>query len=112
MVNRDWLILSSNGIPGGVTVADVLHAVASQTGFSVHDLKSHKRNWPISKARHIAMYLADEMTRLGRSHIARQMGGRDHTTVKHGCKRIAEKIQRDDELRDTVNACRNRVISR
>lgn len=111
-MSRDWLMLSKKPAFGDITVADVLKAVSVVTWIPVEVLKSHKRDSVTSSARQIAMYLADELTDMGRAHIARQLGNRDHTCVIYGCKRIAEKMKDDQELRDTVNACRNRVVSR
>lgn len=109
---RDWLILTKKTAMIDITVGDVLKAVSAVTWIPVETLRSHKRDSVTSCARQIAMYLADELTDMGRSHIARQMGNRDHTTVIYGCNRIAEKMKDDHELRGTVNMCRSRIISR
>lgn len=111
-MSRDWLILTKKPAFGDITVGDVLKAVSAVTWIPVEVLKSHRRDMVTSSARQIAMYLADELTDMGRSHIARQLGNRDHTCVIYGCKRIAEKMKDDQELRDTVNACRNRIVSK
>ena len=48
------------------------------------------------------MYLLREEANLGLSTIGRILGGKDHTTVKHGCDRIANQLNADAGLRRDI----------
>ena len=54
-------------------------------------IRSERRTFRIVKARQIAMWLAKRFTSRSLPDIGRCIGGRDHTTVLHGCRR-AEKV--------------------
>ena len=54
------------------------------------DMHSKKRSRDIARPRQIAMALAKELTQLSLPNIGDAFGGRDHTTVLHACKTIAE----------------------
>ncbi len=48
------------------------------------------------------MYLSKELTELSLPIIGRHFGGRDHTTVLHAVRKIAELIKTDSELAGVV----------
>ena len=86
-----------------VTAEDIQKAVASYYRIKVSDLKSAKRTKQLVVPRQIGMYLCRTLTSLSFLEIAEVFGRRDHTTVMHACDRIANGIQRDSELNQTVN---------
>jgi chromosomal replication initiator protein len=49
------------------------------------------------------MYLMRHLTELSLVEIGRVFGGRDHSTVIHACRQVADRIQQDDAFRDKVN---------
>ena len=110
-MSRDWLILSDKRPVSGVTVADVVKAVSAETGVQCDMIRSHKRDSVTASARHIAMFLAWEMTGFSRVRIGKALGGFDHSSVIYGCRQISDKLIKDEELRATVSECRSRVIS-
>src|SRR5208282_2515025 len=61
---------------------------------------------------HIAMYLAKELTPRSLPDIGRRIGGRDHTTVLHGVRKIAALIKRDPNLAAEVATIRARIVGR
>jgi chromosomal replication initiator protein len=79
-----------------ITVTRIVDATAVVYGFSRVDLNSHRRTKNLCKARHLAMYLARELTPRSMPEIARIMGGRDHTTVMHGAQKIAKQVADPD----------------
>jgi chromosomal replication initiator protein len=83
--------------------------VADAHQLKVDDLKSKKRNRPISYPRQIAMYLCREMTDLSLPKIGDLFGGRDHTTVIHACDKIANDMESDPQVRKTVNSLIKRI---
>lgn len=59
--------------------------------------KSKKKEYAL--ARQIVMYLASKLTNMPVSRIGRLIGGRDHSTVIHSCKKIEKQIVKDDSLK-------------
>jgi len=78
-----------------ITPEHIQKIVADAHQLKVDDLKSKKRNRPISYPRQIAMYLCREMTDLSLPKIGDLFGGRDHTTVIHACDKIANDMESD-----------------
>ena len=68
----------------------------------VSDLTSSRRDQVITKPRHIAMYLCQELLGASLPAIGREFGGRDHTTVIHGCRKIVNDMQKDANLAQTI----------
>ena len=95
------------------SVAAIVFAAAVHFGFSVAEIKSARRSADLIKARHIAMYLAREMTVQTFPQIGRVIGGRDHTTVIHGYFKVRDQIEAGDQaaIRDT-EAVRSIVYGR
>ena len=89
---------------------DVIQArVAEHYGLSINDLLGPRRARAVARPRQVAMYLAKTLTERSLPEIGRCFGGRDHTTVMHGVRRIEtlrgsdERIARDvDALRRTL----------
>ena len=59
---------------------------------------SKKRSRALARPRQVAMALSKELTELSLPNIGEAFGGRDHTTVLHACRKIAELKARDSEL--------------
>jgi chromosomal replication initiator protein len=85
------------------SIAEIQTAVAEHFGLSAGELLSSARTARISWPRQVAMYLARELTGESLPAIARQFGGRDHTTILHACRRTASRIAEDDAARDVVD---------
>ena len=66
-------------------------------------LFSQTRQMDVANARHIAMFLARELTKLSLVHIGRFFGNRDHSTVIHACKAIEDKLVSDVLLKKNIN---------
>lgn len=89
--------------PGISTIA---HFTAAVCGIREEHLRATRRDAPTVRARWIAMYLAREMTGRSFPEIGRMFGDRDHTTVMHACRRMAERVQREPELAVLVDSIR------
>jgi chromosomal replication initiator protein len=85
----------------------VLEATARYYGLSVEDLASRKRTKVIAQARQLAMYLAREETETSLPQIGQALGGRDHSTVVHGCARIASLLVSDPALAQDILTIRH-----
>lgn len=82
-----------------VSMDDIKRTVADQYNVSPESLVGRKRTSNIAFARQVAMYLSRMLTDLSLSDIGAGFGKRDHTTVIHGCDKIAEKARTDPQFR-------------
>jgi len=90
-----------------VSIENIQKTVAEYFKIRVADLLSKKRSRSIARPRQFGMALAKELTNHSLPEIGDAFGGRDHTTVLHGCRRIAslrETEKRVDE--DYLNLLR------
>ena len=72
--------------------------MAEYYNIKIADLLSQKRNRTIARPRQMAMALAKELTNHSLPEIGDAFGGRDHTTVLHACRKIAELREATAEL--------------
>ncbi len=93
-----------------VTVDNIKKTVAAYFNISVADLESAKRSRSIARPRQIAMALAKELTSHSLPEIGDKFGGRDHTTVIHACKKVAE-LKSSDRRIDEDYANLQRTLS-
>ena len=63
---------------------------------------SRERSREVALPRQIAMYLLREESKISLPSIGETSGGRDHTTIMYGCNKIADLLERDDQLRRQV----------
>ena len=73
-----------------VSLDNIKKTVAEFYKIKLTDLYSKKRSRAIARPRQIAMALAKELTHLSLPEIGDAFGGRDHTTVLHACRKVAE----------------------
>ncbi len=89
----------------------IVDAVSKFYGIDLKVLKGRGRSRNIVVPRQIAMYLMREETESSLMEIGNELGGRDHTTVLHGCDKIATEINTDARLRADVLAIRERLYN-
>lgn len=77
----------------------VLIGVSSYYQMDIEALKGRKRDRKTAQARQVAMFLLREEANMGATAIGRLLGGKDHTTVLHGCRTIENKQNVNDRLR-------------
>jgi chromosomal replication initiator protein len=83
-----------------VTIDNIQKTVAEYYKIRVADLLSKRRNRSIARPRQVAMALAKELTNHSLPEIGDAFGGRDHTTIMHGCKKVAELKESDQVISD------------
>ena len=81
-----------------VTLENIQKTVADYFKMRVSDLLSKKRTRSIARPRQLAMALAKELTNHSLPEIGDAFGGRDHTTVLHACRKVAELIETDSRI--------------
>jgi chromosomal replication initiator protein len=88
--------------PRRITPGAILEATASTFGFTVQELCGTSRRRPLVTARQIGMYVFRELTDFSYPAIAREFGGRDHTTVIHAVDKIAGLMKERRQIYDQV----------
>jgi len=91
------------GQPRPITPTQILETTASTFGFSVEDLCGPSRRRPLVIARQVGMYLFRDLTDYSYPAIAREFGGRDHTTVMHAVEKISSLMRERRQIFDQVN---------
>jgi chromosomal replication initiator protein len=97
--------------PQQVTAKTILDATAKMFGFTLDELCGPNRRRPLVTARQIAMYVMRELTDFSYPAIAREFGGRDHTTVIHAVEKIGNQMKERRAIYDQVTELMN-VITR
>lgn len=86
-----------------VTIENIQKTVANYYQIRVSELRSKKRSRAITGPRQMAMALAKELTDYSLPEIGEAFGGRDHTTVLYGCRKVAERERDDPRIREDLN---------
>ncbi|RYG91493.1 chromosomal replication initiator protein DnaA [Loktanella sp. IMCC34160] len=89
-----------------VTVEEIQRKVSEHFNIRLSDMIGPKRLRTYARPRQIAMYLAKQLTSRSLPEIGRRFGGRDHTTVMHGVKRIEELSMKDSQIADDLELLR------
>ena len=89
-----------------VTVEEIQRRVSEHYNIRLSDLIGPKRVRTIARPRQVAMYLAKQLTSRSLPEIGRRFGGRDHTTVMHGVRRIEELKGHDNQIADDLEMLR------
>jgi chromosomal replication initiator protein len=87
-----------------ITVDEIQKTVAEHFQLKQADLLSDRRNRAVARPRQIAMYLCKQHTTRSYPDIGRRFGGRDHTTVLHGVRKVGELMTQDDQVARDVEA--------
>jgi len=94
-----------------VTPTLILETTAARFNFTVKELQAQDRRRPLVMARQIAMYLFRELTDLSYPEIAKEFGGRDHTTIIYGCDKIKALMKERHSVYDDVTTLIHEIKS-
>jgi len=83
-----------------ITIDNIQKTVAEYYKIRTSDLHSNRRSRSITRPRQLAMALSKELTNHSLPEIGAAFGGRDHTTVLHGCRKIAELRESDNKINE------------
>ncbi len=89
-----------------LSIEDIQRRVAEHYNIKLADLVGQKRVRTIARPRQVAMYLAKQMTTRSLPEIGRRFGGRDHTTIMHGVRKIEELCAEDHGMAEDVQLLR------
>jgi chromosomal replication initiator protein len=87
-----------------ITVDEIQKTTADHFAMKQVDLLSERRTRAVARPRQIAMYLCKQLTTRSYPDIGRRFGGRDHTTVLHGVRKIEELLATDEQIAKDVEA--------
>ena len=88
-----------------ITPEVIIETVTEHYNYKVtkDDILGKNRSRDISYPRQICMYLCEKYTGLSLAAIGAALGNKDHTTVLHGIKKIKTDLEKDEQLRSTID---------
>jgi len=89
-----------------ITVEEIQRKVSDHYNIRLSDMIGPKRLRSFARPRQVAMYLCKQLTSRSLPEIGRRFGGRDHTTVMHGVRRIEELKQQDGQIAEDLEMLR------
>ena len=89
-----------------LTIEEIQRKVAEHYNIRLSDMIGPKRLRNIARPRQVAMYLSKQLTPRSLPEIGRRFGGRDHTTIMHGVRKIEELMTTDSQLADDLQLLR------
>lgn len=89
-----------------VSIDEIQRRVAEHYNIRLSEMIGPTRVRTVARPRQIAMYLCKQLTTRSLPEIGRRFGGRDHTTIMHGVKRIEELKQKDTQIADDLELLR------
>ena len=89
-----------------ITVEEIQRKVSEHYNIRLSDMIGPKRVRTYARPRQVAMYLAKQLTSRSLPEIGRRFGGRDHTTVMHGVKRIEDLKVQDGQVAEDLEMLR------
>ncbi len=83
-----------------VSIDNIQRTVVEYYKIKITDMLSKRRSRSVARPRQVAMALSKELTNHSLPEIGDAFGGRDHTTVLHACRKIAELRESDADIRE------------
>jgi chromosomal replication initiator protein len=88
--------------PRPITPDVILEATCQMFGFPIEEIRGKSRRRPLVTARQTSMYVFRQLTDMSYPAIAREFGGRDHTTVIHAVDKVEALMQERRQVYDQV----------
>ena len=85
-----------------LSIDQIAHRVGEYYRVDPRALRSQSRGREVLLPRQIGMYLARQLTTLSLVQIGDYFGGRDHSTVLHACRKVADALPNDSQLSGAV----------
>lgn len=92
-----------------ISIEEIQRRVSEHFNIRLSDLIGPKRLRSYARPRQIAMYLSKTLTNRSLPEIGRRFGGRDHTTIMHGVRRIEELMVSDGQIADDIELLRRAI---
>ncbi len=94
-----------------ISIEEIQRKVAEHYNIRLSDMIGPKRVRTVARPRQVAMYLAKQMTSRSLPEIGRRFGGRDHTTIMHGVRKIEELRGQDQSIAEDLDLLRRLLES-
>ena len=94
------------------SIGKIINIVSQYFKLTPDDLKGKKRSKDIANARMIAMYLCRILTDETYPRIGLEFGGRDHSTVMHGCNKIEKEIKENTNTKLIVESVKKIILEK
>ena len=88
--------------PIPITVDKIISEAAKIYNVDPDEIRSPKRNSPVSSARKVAIYVIQEITGLPYETIGQEFSGRDHSTVVYAIKNVKDMMAKDSNFRSVI----------
>ena len=95
--------------PREITPQLIIEVVSEHFQISLDQMISKNRSNDIAKPRQIAMFLCKTMTDIPLDSIGALLGGRDHSTIIHGIKKIGEEYDGNDQTRTLIETIKKKI---
>ena len=92
-----------------ITPKLIVDIVSEHFHINPADLTGQKRSKELAHPRQIAMYLCGAMTEESLQNIGKALGGRDHSTILHGQKKIISELETDEGLKNTIEILKKKI---
>jgi chromosomal replication initiator protein len=92
-----------------ITIEEVQRRVAEHYNVRLADLVGPRRLRTVARPRQVAMYLSKTLTSRSLPEIGRRFGGRDHTTILHGIRKVEELRDADPQLNEEIEMLRRQL---
>lgn len=109
---RELHNIISPDTPKEITADSIIKCVCDHYGITEASIVSSQKNAGIAYPRQVAMYLCYHLLEgITYNSIGISLGGRDHSTVLHGIKKITTDMEKNEETKNTVNAIIKKITS-
>lgn len=95
--------------PREITPQLIIEVVSEHYHISVDQMISRTRSSDVAKPRQIAMYLCKTMTESPLDTIGSLLGGRDHSTIIHGIKKVTEDYEKNESTRNVIETIKKKI---
>ena len=95
-----------------ITIDHIVKVVCDYFDIDLDTFNSSKRTRDVAQARQVAMYLAKQHTKSPLTVIGSSIGGRNHATVLHSCKAVADMIDTDKQFKTQMEEIEKLVLSK
>ena len=89
----------------------LLQKTADYYEISYNDIVGIKRSREIVVPRQIAMFIMREELGMSFPRIAKSLGGKDHTTIMHGVKKINTQVARDSVMSQDIQSIKKLLVA-
>ncbi len=95
--------------PREITPQLIIEVVSEHYHISVDQMISKTRSSNVAKPRQVAMYLCKTMTECPLDTIGALLGGRDHSTIIHGIKKVTAEYNSNETIRNTIETIKKKI---